>query len=164
MKQKAKQLVLSTCGATLLLLAAPRLLAQAAAPIPAQLAAAKTAFLANAGSTPANSQLAVLAYNSVYQDIAQSHCYRLAAAPTDADLVLEVSVVSVFEGSATPAQYIQLAVRDEKSQSLLWTVSESIPPAAREKTLEKNVTDSAQKVTADLATLASGNSATQPRN
>jgi hypothetical protein len=162
MKRIANQLVLLACGAMLPLFA-PRVFAQPAAPVPAQIASAKTAFLANAGSTPANPQLAVLAYNSVYQDIAQSHGYRLTAAPADADLVLEVSVVSVFEGGVSFAQYIQLAVRDEKSQSLLWTLSESIPPAAREKTLEKNVTDTAQKVAADLATLASGNSAIQPK-
>lgn len=131
----------------------------AAVPLPAQLSTAKTVFLANAGSTPANNQLAVMAYTDVYQDFAAKNQYQLSTAPSEADLTFEVSVISVYEGQ-TFAQYLQLVIRDPKSQALLWTTAENIATAAREKTLEKNVSDSAAKLVADLATFTSNKSLT----
>jgi hypothetical protein len=129
------------------------------APIPAQIIAARSAFLANAGSTPANNQFALIAYNTLYQELTKANRYRLTGAPTDADLIFEVSVHSFFEGQLSYAQYVQLVIRDPKSQSLLWSTAESIPIAAREKTLEKNLADAATKLAADLGLLASGNAA-----
>jgi len=125
------------------------------APIPAQLTSAKTVFLANAGSSPANNSFAVLAYDMLYQELAAGKQFTLASAPADADLDLEVSVVSFFEGGVSYAQYVQLVIRDPKSQAILWSTAESIQAAAREKTLEKNLTDAATKLAADLTALTS---------
>ena len=156
--------LIRTIATALLLLTVAPLSAQAPpAPIPAQLATAKSVFLANAGSTPANNQLAILAYDNLYQGLAAQNRYQLTAAPADADLIFEVSVISVFEGqNATGAQYIQLLIRDAKSQSLLWSTAESIPVAAREKTLEKNAADATAKLVTDLATLTSNHAAAPP--
>ena len=137
------------------------LAAQAAnAPIPAQIATAKSVFLANAGSTPRNNQLAISTYNNVYRGLAAQNRYQLTSAPADADLIFEVSVISIFGGhSVNDVQYIQLVIRDAKSQSLLWTISEDIGTAYKEKTAQKNADDAAAKLVADLGTLASANAA-----
>ena len=130
------------------------------APIPAQIAGAKSVFLANAGSTPANNQFAIIAYNTVYQELAAGNRYHLTSTPADADLTFEISVISVFEGNINWAQYVQVVIRDPKSQSLLWSTAEGIGVAAREKTLEKNIGDSAAKLATDLANLSSAAAAT----
>ena len=156
-----RQAPIHVLAAGIFLLAALPLAAQSA-PIPAQLATAKTVFLANAGSAPANNSLAVLAYDTLYQELAAGKQYGLASTPADADLDLEVSVVSFFEGGVSYAQYVQLVIRDPKSQALLWSTAESIQPAAREKTLEKNLADAATKLASDLGTLTASKVASPP--
>jgi hypothetical protein len=148
----------------ILLFSSMGLCAQApSAPIPAQLTTAKTVFLANAGSTPTNSQLAIVTYNNVYQGLAAQNRYQLTSAPADADLIFEVSVISIFQGqSASNAQYIQLVIRDAKSQSLLWTISEDIGVAYTEKTGQKNADAAAAKLVADVGSLTSATVATPP--
>jgi hypothetical protein len=143
----------------ILLLAALPLCSQTppAAPIPAQLATAKSVFLANAGSTPANNQVAIEVYNAVYQGLAAGNRYHLTSTPADADLIFELSEISVFEGeNSTGAEYIQIVIRDAKSQSLLWSTSEGIEIAFRGKTAVKNIAEAAAKITADLNALAIG--------
>jgi hypothetical protein len=149
-----------TLSAALFLLAAAPLFAQApSAPIPTQLTTAKSIFLANAGSL--SNQLAVLAYNNLYQGLTAEKRYQLTATPEDADLIFEVSVIFVY-GGQTNVEYVQLVVRDAKSQSLLWSISENIGAAAREKTLEKNLADTTAKLITDLATLTSNKVTTSP--
>jgi hypothetical protein len=143
-----------------LLLAIPQLRAQTSAPIPAQIASAKTVFLANAGSTPVSNQAALIAYNAFYQALASGNRYQLTSDPESADLALEVSIHSVFEGGLNQTQYVQVIIRDPKSQSLLWSTAEGIQFAARVKTQEKNLADAATKLAADLAALATTTAAT----
>ena len=126
-----------------------------APPLPAQLLSAKTIFLANAGSNTANNQEGSIAYNSMYQDLAAWNRYQLTSSPAEADLSFEVSVVSFSEGSTLSGNYVKLVVRDAKSQALIWTITENIEIANREKTFEKNIADCAAKIAADLGTLTS---------
>jgi len=64
-------------------------------------------------------------------------------------------VISNYEGSSQVDYFVQLVVRDAKSQALLWTISENIGTAGREKTFEKNIAASAAKIVTDLGTLIS---------
>jgi hypothetical protein len=138
----------------IILLAALPLAAQApVAPLPAQLTSAKTVFLANAGSSAGSAdynQLAIIAYNSSYQALVAENNYHLTLTPTDADLIFEISVIGdgrLFTGRT------RLVVRDVKSQSLLWTISEDIKASSREKEFQKNAAISAAKLVSDLNTL-----------
>jgi len=155
---------LSTVIAFFLLISSMSLCAQspAAIKIPSQLATAKTIFVANAGSTPSYPMGATLVYTGVYQALAEGHRYTLASAPADADLVLETSYVAWYGGDhyqipIYSTLYSQLVIRDAKTQSLLWTISEPIGSTANQKTFEKYVSDSGAKLVADLIALANGN-------
>ena len=153
-----------TLTAALLLLAAASLCAQTpSAPIPAQLATAKSVFLANAGSTPLNNQLAVTSYNNIYQGLTAQNRYRLTSAPADADLILEVSVVGALPGVWTnQTQCVQLVIRDARSQSLLWSTSEAIAIAFKAATFEKNFADADAKLVTDLVALTAGSAVAPP--
>ena len=146
------------------LLSAAALRAQTAPapPLPAQLATAKAIFLANAGSNTANNQEGSILYNSMYQDLAAWNRYQLTSSPAEADLSFEVSVVSFSEGSTLSGNYVKLVVRDAKSQALIWTITENIEIANREKTFEKNIADCAAKVVTDLKTLTSSGTVMVP--
>jgi len=140
-----------------LLISSMDLTAQApSAPMPAQIAAAKTVFLANAGSP--NNQLAIIAYDNLYQAFASGNRYHLTATPADADLIFEVSVIE----TDALVGYVKLVIQDSKSHSLLWTTYEGIGAAGREKTFETNVAKAAVKFATDLTTLTSATVATPP--
>jgi hypothetical protein len=132
------------------------------APIPAPILSAKTVFVANAGSTPSNNQYAILVYNGFYQRLAADKRYLLTSNPAEADLILEVSANSTFEGGQSQSQYVQVVIRDAKTQSLLWSTAEGIQFAARESTLEKNLGDAASKLAADVESLSSVSTAVLP--
>jgi hypothetical protein len=128
--------------------------------VPAQLTTAKAIFLANAGSNVGNTQFATVAYNGMYQNLDVWNHYHLASAPADADLSFEVSVVSLYEGQYNTTYFVQLVIRDARTQALLLTISENIGAAGKEKTFEKNIADSTAKLVADLKTLTSNQAVT----
>ena len=149
---------------TLLLAITPHLRAQAtaSAPLPAQLATATTAFLANAGLDNATS---TQAYNTFYQGLYTWNHYQMKPTPAAAELTFELSinslVTNVNNGSSLNDTYLRLVIRDTKTGALLWSLSENIRPAARQKTLDTNLNDAATKLLADLKAVTSS-STTSP--
>jgi hypothetical protein len=135
----------------ILLIAALPLAAQSpAAPLPAQLATAKAVFVVNAGSSQADNELAIAAYNSVYQALTTGSRFHPVLSPSDADLIFEVSEIDTNESQTSFNSYIKLVIRDAKSQSILWTTYGDVESADRITTLEKKLTGNGQKLLADL--------------
>jgi hypothetical protein len=123
---------------------APHLSAQTAAPLPAQLAAAKTVFISNAFEAQGPSS--ETAYDQVYTAVQTLNRFTLVDSPQQADLILQFSL--------TPNGMTQvLRILDPKTNVLLWSVSEGVPPAARVTTLEKNQLIAINHLATDLQTL-----------
>jgi hypothetical protein len=133
--------------------------AQTPTPIPSQFATAHTVFLAS-GSTAATGnpeEYASALYPSTYRMLSSLN-YQMVASPAAADLGMEISVVispSItvgFPGSA----YLQLVVRDIKTQALLWTIQVPISQDFRAKSIQNNLDPVEARIAADLKSLISG--------
>jgi hypothetical protein len=122
-------------------------------PVPTPITSAKSVFVANAGSMPSNNQSAILIYTSFYQRLSTGKHFLLTSDPAKADLILEVSGISLFEGGLNQAAYVQVLIRDSKTQSLLWSTAEPIQFGARQKAEQKNIADAATKLAADVESL-----------
>jgi len=127
----------------------------AAAPVPTQLTTATTAFLANAGIDNTNS---TEAYNTFYQGLDSWNHFHLKPIPAAAELTFELQVngviTDVINGSSIGTSYLRLVIRDTKTGALLWSLSENIRPAARQKTFATNLNDAAAKLLTDLKALS----------
>jgi hypothetical protein len=120
-----------------------------AAPVPAQITAAKKVFIANAGLDNYSLDLFKRAgepegaYNRVYAAVKDWGRYDLVASPAEADLILEVRFIVQLENcSANVSRHfaqLQLSVLDSKTHFLLWTIGEPVEGAFRKATFQKNV-------------------------
>ncbi|HYM74667.1 MAG TPA: hypothetical protein VE377_01710 [Candidatus Dormibacteraeota bacterium] len=116
-----------------------------AAPIPAQVASAKKAFISNAGEeTIFRLPKDVLyrggpnrAYNQFYAAMKSWRRYELVSAPADADLVFEIGFANKFEGMVRVYQ-LKLVVLDPKTHVALWTITKYIEAAGMARNREKN--------------------------
>jgi hypothetical protein len=154
------RLAVASLGIALILPIIPILQAQTAdvptAPLPSQILTAKKVFISNRGvGTDRN-------YNAFYAAIKSWGGYELVAAPTDADLVLEISLSSQITGvsgskesgcDSSSASWLKLVLLDTRTRIVLWTLTENIQPFARQKTGEKNTDDAINKLVGDLKTL-----------
>lgn len=128
-----------------------------------RLAAARTAFVKNAGGSS-------IPFNVISTSMEGWGRYQLVDSPEKADLILEVSTSSSGEGgvsvsSSTDSGYgastpgskttttkelstgpIRLSVIDGKSKSVLWTATEQPKYAMRKKQQEDNIVDAAEKL------------------
>jgi len=127
-----------------------------------KLAAAKTAFIKNAGGNP-------IPYNVISSSMENWGRFTIVNRPEDADIVVEVSApsggggVSVSsktdtsprtgfpESSSTTTRDlssapIKMTVFDGKSKSVIWTWSEQPKFAMRKKGQEDNLVDAAEKL------------------
>ena len=106
-----------------------------AAPVPAQIANAKKAFISNAGEQrDLEGDLRFTggpdrAYNQFYAAIRDWGNYALVATPADADLVLQVHLADLT-GSYDE---LRLTLLDPKSHVTLWTFSEHAATARSQK-------------------------------
>jgi len=145
--------------ATPLLCAAPYLFAQTptSIPIPSQLTTATTVLLVNAGS-PIN-HTAQEAYIAFYKALLASKRLTLANKPADAELALELSVPF-----AVNPLCLKLDIRDIKTQTLLWSISEPIGGSTSYITSVRPqyMLTAATDLVTDLNALASGTIAPQP--
>ena len=123
------------------------------APLPAQIVAAKKVFISYAGGDTdiaGYSGDADRTYNQFYAAIKSGGQYEIVPAPAGADLVFEIGFIhplslihiegaKVFEarGPADDPQF-KLAIRDPKSNVLLWTLSRHIPIALLTSNQNKN--------------------------
>jgi hypothetical protein len=156
-------------GLGILLFAALPLSAQTPAPVPvpSQFATAQTIFLGTGGAPAlgAKAKLTVkIVYESMYRALAAMNKYNLAASPADSDLSMEISILVI--PSAVPNMFgtasVRLAVRDTKTQALLWTLDEPLDGAFREATFKKNIDEASSRIAGDLKLLAAGTIPTEP--
>jgi hypothetical protein len=124
------------------------------APLPAQIVAAKKVFIAYAGGDTdiaGYSGDADRTYNQFYAAIKSWGQYEIVPAPASADLVFEIGFIHPFssvhvddEGKIFAARgpsddpQFKLAIRDPKSNVLLWTLSRHIPIALLTSNQNKN--------------------------
>jgi hypothetical protein len=136
-----------------------------AAPIPPQIAAAQKIFVSNAGNDCNSFQLNQVAgepdrpFNQFYANMKAWARYSLVANPADADLIFELRFTCPRfwpdTGQADDLQF-RLAIRDPKSQAVLWTFVEHVEPAIRISTLEKNINTAATAIVTDVKKMAGG--------
>jgi hypothetical protein len=124
------------------------------APLPAQIVAAKKVFISYAGGDTdiaGYSGDADRTYNQFYVAIKSWGQYEIVPAPAGADLVFEISFIHPVSqahvdgegktykaGGAGDDPQFKLAIRDPKSNILLWTLSRHIPFALLTSNQNKN--------------------------
>jgi hypothetical protein len=128
-------------------------------PIPSQLQTAKTAFIVNAGG-PIN-YLDQEAYIYFYQALQASKRFQLTAKPADAELSMELSLTSHIDEISNvhiPSDLLilRLNIRDVKSQSLLWSLTEPVHGGSLSGISGKDLATSATDLVTDFNTLISG--------
>ena len=133
----------------------------AAAPVPAGIFTAKTIFVANAGEdefVDAGEGAAVPqgTYDRVHSAIAAWGRYTVVTSPAKADLVLEVRSRLVEEGHGAAlfeARRIDYRLLDGPTRAVLWGGSIHVQRAARQRTLDKNLSDAVDFLVRDLKLL-----------
>jgi len=148
-----------TMTTTFALLLATCAHAQTTAPVPTQFATAHTIFLASAGTTatPDVEDYVSALYPSTYRMLSTLN-YQLVATPADAELGMEISVVTVppLGVGAPSAAYLQLVVRDIKTHALLWTLQVPLNNDFRAKSIQKGLDAAEARIAADLNALKTG--------
>jgi hypothetical protein len=157
-KMKVTQYAALCIGLALSLLEGPFLAAQKpqpapAAPIPAQILAAKRIFIANAGGDDHSYDEAFFnggparAYNQFYAAMKTWGHFELVSAPGDADLAVEIGFTlpqaeqSVMKGNSLGTPFdpqFHLQIRDTKSNVLLWGFMEHAQWAVLQGNRDRN--------------------------
>jgi hypothetical protein len=134
------------------------------APVPPQILAAKKVFISNVPGTlyysPRNAEDdPYRPYNQFYDSMKAWGNYELVAAPSEADLILEVSLAdrltmsnATVQGSVRAAYFI-VVMRDPKTQTVLWWLSERLQGANRISTGEKNYNQAMMNLINDMKKL-----------
>ncbi|HWA93580.1 MAG TPA: hypothetical protein VG844_03190 [Terracidiphilus sp.] len=141
------------------------------APIPSALRTAKTIFVSNAGAdsglfpepfTGGTSR----AYDYFYERLQASKLFTLVDHPSKADLVLELALAAPNgpsndnkqHGTADPLPMFRLTIYDQPSHYILWTETESIDDAIKQKTHDRNFDEALDRLAQDfLADTGHGN-------
>lgn len=140
--------------------------ANTVAPVPPALLAAKKVFISNAGSDSGLfphpfSGDPDRAYSQFYTAIQNWGRYDLVADPEDADVVFELRLTAPNGptnankqyGASDPLPMLRLTIFDRKTHYILWALTESITPAAFQKTHDHNFDEALANLTQDLQTL-----------
>lgn len=138
----------------------------AVAPVPPQLLNAKTVFISNAG---ADSGLFPhpftgdpdRAYNEFYANVESWGRYQLVATPAEADLVFEIQLTAPNgpsnadkqKGASDPLPMLRLVIYDRRTHYVLWALTESIAPAALQKTHDHNFDEAVSNLVLDAGRL-----------
>jgi hypothetical protein len=138
----------------------------AIAPVSSLLLSAKKVFISNAG---ADSGLFPhpftgdpdRAYNEFYANVESWGRYELVAAPADADLVFELRLVAPSgpsnadksKGASDPLPMLRLVIYDRPTHYVLWALTESIAPAALQKTHDHNFDEAVANLVLDAGRL-----------
>ncbi len=161
--------LISLCGVALLsgaFAVAQEPVTPASAPIPQTLLNAKKVFISNAG---ADSGLFPhpfsgdpdRAYNQFYADVASWGRYQFVATPSEADLVFELrlnapngpSNADKQKGASDPLPMFRLVIYDRPTHYVLWALTESIAPAALQKTHDHNFDEALASLVLDAGRL-----------
>ena len=108
-------------------------------PVPSPIAAARKVFISNApgSSLPASFGGPARSYNEFYAAMKDWGHYELVAAPSDADLIMEISFTSSLSGvggtsASGPISYnsteLRLVILDARMHVPLWWFNEEVNP------------------------------------
>lgn len=153
--------VVASLGLAMIFPLVPALCAQApAAPLPPQILAAKKVFISNADAGSDSSTWSggpAQPYNELYAAIKSWGRYEFAGAPSDADLVLQISfanpIAFVASGTSYDSGQITLVLIDPKTNIVLWTFNGKISTAHGEKGRDNALAGSIGKLVSDLKAL-----------
>ena len=136
------------------------------APVPPLLLSAKKIFISNAG---ADSGLFPhpftgdpdRAYNEFYLNIESWGHYQVVASPAEADLVFELQLTAPNgpsnankqNGASDPLPMFRLVIYDRPTHYVLWALTESIEPAAKQKTHDHNFDEALSTLLLDAGRL-----------
>ena len=138
------------------------------APVPVQILAAKTVFIANAGGeqNPSDSQFnggPDRAYNQLYAEMKTWGRYELVSSPADADLFFELRFTQTRVASDPQEALkldvvydpqLRLVIRDPKTQAVLWGFTEHMQWAILQGNRDKNFDQGIAKLMLDVRGLA----------
>jgi hypothetical protein len=138
----------------------------AIAPVPVLLLDAKRVFISNAG---ADSGLFPhpftgdpdRAYNEFYVGVLSWGRYELVTSPAEADLVFEIRLMAPNgpanadkqKGASDPLPMLRLVIYDRPTHYALWALTESIAPAALQKTHDHNFDEAVANLVLDAGRL-----------
>jgi len=131
------------------------------APVPSQLLAGKKVFISNVPGALFSSPRTAeddpyRPYSQFYASIKSWGYYELASAPADADLIFEISLVdratmaNALVQASVRLPYLELTVRDPRTQVILWWFAERVQGANRLATGEKNYNQAMTNLVNDL--------------
>ena len=139
------------------------------APIPAPILSAKKVFIANAGGdesrfdAPSFSGGPDRLYNEFYASVKSWGRYELVSSPAEADLVFEIQLnvmqpkrarlSSGNEGEEYDAQF-RLTVRDVKTHTILWGITEHAESAILQSNRDKNFENALYWIVFELKKIA----------
>jgi hypothetical protein len=135
----------------------------AAAPVPAQIVAARKVFISNAGADIVSQSLFKRAgepdqaYNHFYTAMQTWGRYEIVSSPAEADLVFEIGFAApqFYNGTLTSyGPHFELRVLDGKTHFLLWSLTEPVDGAFRKATWLKNFDHGLDNLMDDLKKLA----------
>ncbi|MDR3741464.1 MAG: hypothetical protein P4L40_20800 [Terracidiphilus sp.] len=126
----------------------------AAGPVPPAVTAARTVFVSNAGGdaglfpSPFSGDPS-RGYSTFYQKLKAAGSPQVVDNPAQADLVLEITLTAPngslsqnkVYGVADPLPMFRLTVYDRPTRTILWTETQSVQMANRQKTHDKNFDD-----------------------
>jgi hypothetical protein len=141
-QRAALLLIFSMATVSIISVISPKLLAEEppgppAAPLPAQIIAAKRVFISNGGEDtwldfdPKHDP--TLTYNEFYADMKSWGKYELVSSPADSDVVFEIHLA--LEATAP---ILRLRILDPKSHIVLWPINQMAKVASRDATARKN--------------------------
>jgi hypothetical protein len=144
----------------------PAASAAATAPVSPLLLSAKRVFISNAG---ADSGLFPhpfsgdpdRAYNEFYANVESWGHYQLVTAPGQADLIFELQLTAPNgpanankqNGASDPLPMLRLVIYDRPTHYVLWALTESIEPAALQKTHDHNFDEAVATLVLDAGRL-----------
>lgn len=143
------------------------------APLPSQVLTGKKVFISNVPGmlflTPRTAEDdPYRPYNQFYASMKNWGYYELVSVPADADLILEINLAdrptlgdAVHLASSLRLAYLDLTVRDPKTQVILWWFSERVQGANRSATGDKNYNQAITNLVNDLKKMT-GQSAAGP--
>ena len=149
-----------------------------AAPVPAQILAAKTVFIANAGGEQPSedSQYSgdtARAYNEFYVAMKTWGRYELAGSPADADLWFEIRFTAppaarpVSQGNTLGTApfdpQFRVVIRDPKTNAILWAFTEHAEWAILKGNRDRNFDQGMSRIVMDMRQLGSQAAAADPK-
>jgi len=136
--------------------------------VPTQISSARKVFIANGGEDqPYGGYIfsggPERAYDEFFAGMKASGLYQLVESPADADLILEIEFTVPRSGPRLSQQefgdvpydpQFRLAIRDPKTNALLWTIIEHVQWAVLQSNHDKNFDLSAARIVTDVQALS----------